>query len=98
MRVLNTFGIAHLIGFDGQAEPVPDSEIESIRRLVASQQPYDPHPFLSEGMEVEVARGPLAGVRGRLIRKDRATRLVLAVTLIRQAAVVEVHAADVVPI
>jgi len=57
---------------------------------------YDPHPFLMEGMDVEVVRGPLTGVRGKLLRKDRVSRLVLAVTLIHQAAVVEIHPADIV--
>ena len=47
---------------------------------------------------MEVIRGPLAGVRGKLLRKDRSTRLVLAVTLIRQAAVLEIHPADVAPV
>ncbi len=37
-------------------------------------------------------------VRGKLLRKDRMTRLVLAVTLIHQAAVVEIHPADVVQV
>lgn len=35
------------------------------------------------------------GVRGRLLRKDRAARLMIAVTLIRQAASVEIDASDV---
>lgn len=94
-RVLNVVGVAQLLGFSGRAEPVPDAEIEAIQRLTATTLQYDPHPFLAEGMEVEVIRGPLAGVRGRLLRKDRVARLVLAVTLIRQAAVVEIHPADV---
>ena len=42
--------------------------------------------------------GPLSGVRGRLLRKDRVTKLVLAVTLIRQAAIVEIHPGDVVKV
>jgi transcription antitermination factor NusG len=49
-------------------------------------------------MLVEVVRGPLAGVRRHIVRKDRSTRLVLAVTLIRQAAAVEIHPADVEPV
>ena len=49
-------------------------------------------------MEVEVVRGPLAGVRGRLVRKDNAERLVLSVTLIRQGAALHVHPADIVPV
>src|SRR6058998_2850476 len=96
LRVLNTVGVADLVGMCGRPEPVPDTEIEAIQLLAKTRLQYDPHPFLSEGMEVEVVRGPLAGVRGKLLRKDRMTRLVLAVTLIRQAAIVEVHPADVV--
>ena len=97
-RLLNLVGVATLVGFAGKPEPVPDPEIEAIQRLAASTLQYDPHPFLTEGMDVEVVRGPLAGVRGKLLRKDRTTRLVLAVTLIRQAAVLEIHPADIVPV
>ena len=96
LRVLNVVGVADLVGISGRPEPVPDTEIEAIQRLASTTLQYDPHPFLAEGMDVEVVRGPLAGVRGKLLRKDRLTRLVLSVTLIRQAAVVEIHPADVV--
>ena len=98
LRVLNTPGVAGFVGFNGYAEPVPDVEIEALRRLVTTEIRYDPHPFLSEGMLVEVVRGPLKGVRGRIERKDRATKLVLAVTLIHQAAALEIHPADVAPV
>jgi len=96
LRVLNVAGVADLVGVAGRPEPVPDAEIEAIQRLARTTLQYDPHPFLMEGMDVEVVRGPLTGVRGKLLRKDRVSRLVLAVTLIRQAAVVEIHPADVV--
>jgi len=86
------------VGCGGPPEPVPDAEIAAIQHLAATTLQYDPHPFLTEGMDVEVVRGPLAGIRGKLLRKDRVTRLVLAVTLIRQAAVVEIHPADVVAV
>jgi len=98
LRVLNVVGVAGLVGCGGPPEPVPDAEIDAIQRLAATTLQYDPHPFLTEGMDVEVVRGPLAGIRGKLLRKDRVTRLVLAVTLIRQAAVVEIHPADVVAV
>jgi transcription antitermination factor NusG len=94
--VLSAHGVAGLVGIAGRAEPLPDGEIEAIRRLVASRFRYDPHPLIEEGMEVEVVRGPLAGVRGRLLRKDRSSRLVIAVHLINQATSVEIHPADVV--
>ena len=96
LRVLNVVGVADLVGISGRPEPVPEAEIEAIQLLASTTLQYDPHPFLAEGMDVEVVRGPLTGVRGKLLRKDRVTRLVLSVTLIRQAAVVEIHPADVV--
>ena len=49
-------------------------------------------------MEVKVVRGPLMGVRGRLVRKERATCLVLSVTLIHQSVAVRIDAADVTPV
>lgn len=98
VRILNIPGIAGFVGPGGRPEAVPDVELDQIRRLIASQYRYDPHPYLHEGDEVEVIRGPLAGVRGRLVRKDRSTRLVIAVTLIRQAASLEIHPADVAPV
>jgi transcription antitermination factor NusG len=95
-RILNVVGVADLVGTAGRPEPVSSLEIEAIQRLAGTTLHYDPHPFLVEGMDVEVVRGPLTGLRGKLLRKDRVTRLVLAVTLIHQAAVVEIHPADVV--
>ncbi|MFQ5898056.1 MAG: transcription termination/antitermination protein NusG [Candidatus Methylomirabilia bacterium] len=98
LLVLKAVGVVGLVGINGQAEPISEAEIEAIKTLVGSRLRYDPHPFLSEGMEVEVVRGPLLGARGRLLRKDRASRLVLSIDLIRQAASVEIDAADVVPV
>jgi transcription antitermination factor NusG len=60
--------------------------------------PYDSHPYLHEGMAVEVIRGPLKGVRGILLRKEKRHRLVLGVRLIQQAAVVEIDVNDVAPV
>ncbi len=97
IRILNVRGVASIVGMHGP-EPVLDGEIQAIQRLVESRLRYDPHAFLEAGMEVEVVRGPLAGLRGRLLRKDRSTRLVLSVSLIQQAAAVEIHPADVVPV
>ena len=95
LQVLKTPGVVEIIGTNGIIEPVPEAEIEAVRTLVDGPLRYDPCPFLEAGMEVEVVRGPLMGVRGRLLRKDRTARLVISVTMIRQAASVEIEAADV---
>jgi transcriptional antiterminator NusG len=98
VAVLATDGVVQLLGnLDGPIL-VPDSEIEAVRCLVESTLPYDPHPYLKEGMLVEVIRGPLAGLRGILLRKGARARLVIGVTLIQQGASVELDALDVAPV
>lgn len=98
LRVLKAVGVVGLVGPGGEPEPIPESEIEAIRALAGTRLSYEPFPFLSEGAPVEVVRGPLMGVRGRLLRKDREFRVVLSVTLIRQSVSVEVDATDVAPV
>jgi transcription antitermination factor NusG len=97
VTALSTPGVVQVIGNHDGPLPVPDSEIEAVRRLVTCTLPYDPHPYLDEGMPVEVIRGPLQGVRGVLVRKGSRARLVIRVTLIHQAASVELDAFDVKP-
>ena len=92
--VLTAVGVVQVLGTNGRATPIPEPEIEAVRQLVTSTLPFDPHPYLHEGMEVEVLRGPLAGVRGVLLRKGTRARLVVAIPLIQQAASVELDAAD----
>lgn len=69
-----------------------------MQTLLNTRLRYDPHPFLKEGMLVEVLQGPLQGARGRLIRKARHCRLVLSITLIQQAVAVEIDASYVAPL
>jgi transcription termination/antitermination protein NusG len=94
-RVRSVHGVAGVLGNNGHPEPIPGGEVDALRRLIMSRFHLDPHPFLEVGDTVEVVRGPLAGVRGKLLRKDAATRLVISVTLIRQSVVVLIHPADV---
>jgi transcription antitermination factor NusG len=88
-------GVVSIVSFDGTPAPIPDFEIDGIRRLVESDLQFDPCPFIREGMMVEVVHGPLRGVVGRLVRKGPHARLVLSVNLIAQAVSVTVDAADV---
>ena len=95
LRVLKCAGVVDIVSFDGEMAPIPDREIEGIRRLVDSDLQYDPCPLVAEGTMVEVVHGPLRGVVGRLIRKGPHARLVLSVDLIGQGVSVDVDAANV---
>ena len=98
LSVLKTVGVVDIVGGGQRPEPIPDEEITAIQTLIASVLPYDPHPYLQEGMKVEVIRGPLQGLHGILLRKEKRHRLILGVRLIQQAAAVEIDTADVAPI
>ena len=95
LTILTCTGIVSIISFQGEPAPIPEHEIDGIRRLIESDLAFDPCPMIHEGMMVEVVHGPLKGVIGRLIRKSDKARLVLSVDLIGQGVSVEVDAADV---
>ena len=96
LAVQTVSGVVGIVGGGHRPEPIPDREIDALRTLMASTLMYDAHPYLHEGMTVEVIRGPLKGVSGILLRKGKRHRLVLSVHLIQQAAAVEIDDADVV--
>lgn len=98
LPVQKVAGVVELVGSGNRPEPIPEDEIEALKRLMTSVLPYDPHPYLHEGMMVEVVRGPLKGVQGILLRKEKRHRLVVGVRLIQQAAAVEIDVNDVVPV
>ena len=95
LPVLKCSGVVNIVSFDGDIVPIPEHEIDSIRRLIESDLQFDPCPLIREGMIVEVTHGPLKGVVGRLVRKGAHARLILSVDLIGQAVSVEVDASDV---
>ena len=97
LTVLKAPGVVQVVGGSGRPEAIPDEEIDALKTLMARTLPYDAHPYLREGMQVEVIRGPLKGVRGILVRKEKRQRLVISVHLIQQAASVEIDSGDIAP-
>jgi len=97
LQVLRTTGVVRILGASGAIEPIPDEEIDSIRRLLRSGDRCFPHPFIREGAWVRVRRGVLAGIEGRLVRVKSQARLVLSVELLSQSVATEVDARDVEP-
>ncbi len=95
LEVLRTAGSVRILGQGDRIEPVPEAEIESIRRLLKARVPCFAHPFLKEGAWVRVKSGPLRDVEGLLVRLKSKTRLVLSVALLSQSVATEIDVADV---
>jgi transcription antitermination factor NusG len=95
LRVLQVPSVVRLVGFNGSPAPLPDREIETLRRSLIAGLGASPHPYLKEGTKVRIVRGPLEGAEGILIRKKNIFRVVISIDLILRAASVEVDIADV---
>jgi transcription antitermination factor NusG len=97
-RILNIPGAVRFVGFVGHADPVPEEQLQYIRRFLESSLSIDPYPYMQVGTRVEVTAGPLKGIQGLLIEKRGRFRFVLQVDLIRQAISIEIDASDVRPV
>jgi transcriptional antiterminator NusG len=95
LRVLRSTGTVRILGNGGEIEPIPELEIEAIRRLLESEMPFCVHPFLREGAWVRVKYGPLRGVEGTLVRIKNKERLVLSVQMLAQSVATEIDGSDV---
>lgn len=95
IEILNTPGIFFLVENAGRSCPIPDHEIDAIRRVANSGLPAREHPFITAGDRVRVRSGPLAGVVGILSYVKNQYRMVLRVELLRKALSVEVEVANV---
>jgi transcription antitermination factor NusG len=90
LRVLNSPGVESIVAFGRTEVPVEDSEIAAIRALVESGRPLAHLPFLRIGQNVVIERGPLAGIRGVVLRDESAWRVVVSVEALDRSIAVEV--------
>jgi transcription antitermination factor NusG len=93
--ILKTPGVFWLLEQAGRPCPVPDTDIDAIRKLMSDSINVEPHPFLKTGDLVRVCVGPLAGIHGILTRIKNRYRVVLSVDLLRKSVAVEVDLLEV---
>jgi transcriptional antiterminator NusG len=90
LPVLTAPGVVGLVGCGKIPTPIPDEEIEGIRRMVQSGLLVSPWPFLEAGQTVLIERGPLTGVEGILEEVKGKCRLVVSINLLRRSISAEV--------
>ncbi len=95
LRVLELPGVAALVTFQGRPAPLPELEIEALRRGLEQEVYAEPHPYLRVGHKVRVRGGPLAGTEGILLRKKDRLRVVISLEVLMRSIAVEVDAADI---
>ncbi len=66
-------------------------DLRQIYRLIAAGTPITPESQLTSGARVEITSGPLAGLKGRIIRNASGNRFVVQIDFIQQGASVMLH-------
>jgi len=91
LPVLQSVGVVDVINDGRKGLPIPEPEMEAIRKIVESKMRTSPWPFLQVGQRVEVYRGPLTGVEGILLAQKKNFRLVVSVPLLQRSVNVEIE-------
>jgi transcription antitermination factor NusG len=97
VRALEVAGVTRLVGFGGVPVQMPDNEMETIRNGFTSRLRAEPHPYLVAGRRVRIKAGPLAGLKGILVRKKGSFRFVLSVDLIQRSIIADIDIVDIEP-
>lgn len=97
LRVLQVRGVVCFVQFGGVPAPLPEHEIETLQRGLASGVHAEPHPYVTVGRRVRVMQGPLAGLEGIVQRARGGTRVVVSLELIQRSVAVEINASDLEP-
>ncbi|RJQ86203.1 MAG: UpxY family transcription antiterminator [Desulfobacteraceae bacterium] len=95
LDIVKTVGAVKLVGDTQGPIPVPHDTVQSLRIMVASDQPIATGSHFTKGDQVLVVNGPFAGVIGTFDHYRGLDRIVVYIEALGQFASVEVNAEDV---
>jgi transcription antitermination factor NusG len=93
-QVLTTVGVATVVKVRGYPTPLPDAEIEQVRRMIERAETLGVEPQLeeiAEGEPVLVVGGPFEGVEGVVVQRRGTRRVLVGLHAIGQGLSVEVE-------
>jgi len=90
-KVLNIIGIVRYITFEGKAVPIPENQIQAIKQYVGNDfEPLDDIKDFNVGDKVEVIKGSLMGLQGRLISIKNKQKVKIEIDAISQSVYLSV--------
>jgi len=87
--VLKTSGLLGFVSFGGVVVPVPEKQLEHLRRLLEQTVRFSLHPFVQVGQRVRIRGGCLQGLEGVLLRNEK-ERLVISIESIQRSLAIEI--------
>jgi transcription termination/antitermination protein NusG len=99
VHVLKTPGTVSILRNSEGPLPIPSYQIDNLRTMLGSSEPFSLHPYLKEGDWVRVVHGPLKGCLGIFTRRNpKRGRLVVSLDIIRKSVSVELGMEDIEPL
>jgi transcriptional antiterminator RfaH len=98
-KVLNTRGVVNYITFEGKAVPIPDNQIEVLRKIVATEADVEvTADNFAPGDKVRVVSGPMHGLEGELVNFRGNRRVMVRIDHIGQQLLISIPAGFLEPI
>ena len=76
--VLNTFNVLRYISFEGKAAPIPEWQIDAMRKIVESKESFHfSSQRFQKGEKINIETGTLAGYTGEVIHDSNGKKKIL---------------------
>jgi transcription antitermination factor NusG len=89
--IVTTPGVLRVVGYGNTPIPVDENEIAALKTIMDSGLAARPWPKLEPGDCVRIQAGPLRGLSGVLCDVNKHRQLIVSLTLLQRAALVELE-------
>lgn len=97
LRALRVGGVLNLVGARGEGTPIPEEQIEAVRRVIQERLEWRAHPFIRIGQRVRIRGGALDGIEGVLSSRGGDSALIISIDAIQRSMEVQISGYDVEP-
>jgi transcription antitermination factor NusG len=98
LTALTIDGVYSVVGKRGEGTPIPEEQVDAVRRLLKECLPWHSHPFLKLGQRVRIRGGSLDGVEGILASRSGESTLVVCIDAIQRSLAVRIEGYEVEPV
>jgi transcription antitermination factor NusG len=89
-EIKSTHGVVSIVSAGRGPNPIPESQIISIQKLLANQIDCRTVPYLRSGREVRIKAGPMRGISGSVVRHKKKNLFVIAIDLLQRSVCVDI--------
>ena len=90
LEVIRTDGAVNIVSFNNVPAPIPEDQIDSVKRILGANIGIKKENYLVEGQKVEIVYGPLKGITGIVKTIKDKSRLIITIDALYQAVSVEI--------